>query len=294
MLDKIINLTFEYFKKLPREKALKKANKIGDILYFIKYRKDVVEKNLSIAFPDKDQKWKDYIRKKSLQNIGRVLVEFPRQPDYVKSGKIKDIVLIEKGQSLLEEIKKTGGIIVSGHISNWEMGGAGLSYYSNGITDLAYRQENQKINKIITQIREQSGIKIIFHDQPLKHFINALKNKEVITFLVDQNALRHRGYFVDFFGLKASTVNFPAKLVAKYNIPILFAYTYFNEEDKRYYINVENIEYKSGKDEEETAFNITQAYTKKIEEAVKKHPDQYLWVHKRWKTRENEELEKIY
>ncbi|WP_297888724.1 lysophospholipid acyltransferase family protein [Sulfurihydrogenibium sp.] len=294
MLDKIINLTFEYFKKLPREKALKKANKIGDILYFIKYRKDVVEKNLSIAFPDKDQKWKDYIRKKSLQNIGRVLVEFPRQPDYVKSGKIKDVVLIEKGQSLLDEIKKTGGIIVSGHISSWEMCGAGISFYLNGLTSLAYRQENEKINKIITQIREQSGIKIIFHDQPLKHFINALKNKEVITFLVDQNALRHRGYFVDFFGLKASTVNFPAKLVAKYNIPILFAYTYFNEEDKRYYINVENIEYKSGKDEEETAFNITQAYTKKIEEAVKKHPDQYLWVHKRWKTRENEELEKIY
>lgn len=294
MLDKIINLTFEYFKKLPREKALKKANKIGDILYFIKYRKDVVEKNLSIAFPDKDQKWKDYIRKKSLQNIGRVLVEFPRQPDYVKSGKIKDVVLIEKGQSLLDEIKKTGGIIVSGHISSWEMCGAGISFYLNGLTSLAYRQENEKINKIITQIREQSGIKIIFHDQPLKHFINALKNKEVITFLVDQNALRHRGYFVDFFGLKASTVNFPAKLVAKYNIPILFAYTYFNEEDKRYYINVENIEYKSGKDEEETAFNITQAYTKKVEEAVKKHPDQYLWVHKRWKTRENEELEKIY
>ncbi len=294
MLDKLINLTFNYFKNLPREKALKRSNQIGDLLYFVNYRKSVVEKNLSIAFPEKDQKWKDTIRKKSLQNIGRVLVEFPRLPDYVKSGQIRNLVVVEKGQNLLDEIKKTGGIVVSGHISNWEIGGAGLSYYLNGITDLAYRQKNEKINRIITQIREESGIKIIYHDQPLKHFITALKNKEVITFLVDQNALRHRGYFVDFFGLKASTVNFPAKLVARYNVPILFAYVYFNEDEKKYYLNVEEINYQKRSNEEETSFNIVQAYTKKVEEAVRKHPDQYLWVHKRWKTRENEEVEKIY
>jgi KDO2-lipid IV(A) lauroyltransferase len=294
MLDKLINLTFNYFKNLPREKALKRSNQIGDLLYFVNYRKSVVEKNLTIAFPEKDQKWRDTIRKKSLQNIGRVLVEFPRLPDYVKSGQIRNLVVVEKGQNLLDEIKKTGGIVVSGHISNWEIGGAGLSYYLNGITDLAYRQKNEKINRIITQIREESGIKIIYHDQPLKHFITALKNKEVITFLVDQNALRHRGYFVDFFGLKAATVNFPAKLVARYNVPILFAYVYFNEDEKKYYLNVEEINYQKRSNEEETSFNIVQAYTKKVEEAVRKHPDQYLWVHKRWKTRENEEVEKIY
>ncbi|MGB9766543.1 MAG: lysophospholipid acyltransferase family protein [Sulfurihydrogenibium sp.] len=294
MLDKLINLSFSYFRKLPREKALKKGQKIGNLLYFLNYRKDVVEKNLSIAFPDRDKTWRDFIRKKSLQNIGRILAEFPRQLDYVKSGTIKDIVEIEKGTELLENVKKTGGIIVTGHISNWEMCGVGISYYIKGLTSLAYRQRNEKVNRIITEIREKSGIKIIYHDQPLKHFLNALKNKEVISFLVDQNALRHRGYFVDFFGLKASTVNFPAKLVAKYDVPILFAYIYFNEENTKYYINVESIDYQKGSKEEETAYNVTQAYTKKVEEAVKKHPDQYLWVHKRWKTRENEELEKIY
>lgn len=294
MLDLLINLSFEYFRKQSREKVLKKANLIGDILYKINYRKDVVEKNLTIAFPEKDESWKDYIRRKSLQNIGRVLAEFPKQPDYVKSGYIKDIVSIESGENLLDDIKKIGGIIVSGHLSNWEMGGAGLSYYLNGLTSLAYRQKNEKINKIITKIREDSGIKIIYHDQPLKHFINALKNKEVISFLIDQNALKHRGYFVDFFGLKASTVNFPAKLVAKYQVPILFSYIYFNEKDQKYYINTQTVDYKIGTSEEETAFNITQSYTKKVEEAVKKHPDQYFWVHKRWKTREDESKEKIY
>ena len=294
MLDKLINIAFKYLRNLSREEALERGKNIGSILYFLNYRKDVVEKNLNIAFPDKDISWKNFIRKKSLENIGRVIVEFPRQVDYVESGKIKQLVEIEKGSELLEYIKKSGGIIVSGHISNWEMGGAILSFYLNGITDLAYRQRNEKINEIITEIRKRSGIKIIYHDQPLKYFLTAIKKKEVITFLVDQNTLKHRGYFVDFFGLKASTVNFPAKLVVRYNVPIFFAYVYFNEDDKKYYLNVEEINYQTSSNEEKTAYNIVQAYTKKVEEAVRKHPDQYLWVHKRWKTRENEELEKIY
>jgi KDO2-lipid IV(A) lauroyltransferase len=294
MLEAFVKLYFNYIQRKPREKALKLAEKIGKVLYLLNYRKDVIHKNLDIAFPDKDYQWKEEIRKKSLINIGRVLVEFPKQPQYVKSGEIKNIFIITKGFEELKSYLGKGAIVVSGHISSWEMCGAGLSAYLGGMTSLAYRQKNRKINDLITKIRQESGIKIIFHDQPLKAFINALNKGEIITFLVDQNTLRHRGYFVDFFGLKASTVNFPAKLAVKYNVPIFFAYTYFDENHSKYFCEIEKLEYNVGKDSEETAYNIVQAYTKKVEEAVRKHPDQYLWVHKRWKTRENENLEKIY
>ncbi|ACD66136.1 MAG TPA: lipid A biosynthesis acyltransferase [Sulfurihydrogenibium sp.] len=294
MLEAFVKLYFNYIQRKPREKALKLAEKIGKVLYLLNYRKDVIHKNLDIAFPGKDYPWKEEIRKKTLINIGRVLVEFPKQPQYVKSGEIKNIFIITKGFEELKSYLGKGAIVVSGHISSWEMCGAGLSAYLGGMTSLAYRQKNQKINDLITKIRQESGIKIIFHDQPLKIFISALNKGEIISFLVDQNALRHRGYFVDFFGLKASTVNFPAKLAVKYKVPIFFAYTYFDENHSKYFCEIEKLEYNIGKDSEETAYNIVQAYTKKVEEAVRKHPDQYLWVHKRWKTRENEKLEKIY
>lgn len=294
MLDKLLKLGFKYLEKIPREKALKKGKFIGDILYKLNYRKDVIYKNLNIAFPEKDKKWKDYIRKKSLENIGRVIVEFPKQPQYIKSKEIENIFTITKGLEELKKHKGKGAILVSAHISSWEMCGAGISYYLGGMSSLAYRQKNSKVNEIITNIRTSSGIKIIFHDQPLKQFILALNKGEIISFLVDQNALRHRGYFVDFFGLKASTVNFPAKLAAKYKIPIFFAYAYYDENHLKYYCEIEKLEYDILKKEEDTAYNIVQLYTKKVEEAVKKHPEQYLWVHKRWKTRENESLEKIY
>ncbi|MEZ0324242.1 MAG: lipid A biosynthesis acyltransferase [Hydrogenothermaceae bacterium] len=293
MLLNLIKIVFFLLRKVDRKTALKLSKVIGFTLYITNYRKSVVEKNLQIAFPDKDQKWRDYIRKKCMENIGRVLVEFPKQPDYVKSGNIKNIVIFEKG---LEEIKKekNGAIITTAHLSNWEMAGAGLASYIPGLVSLAYRQNNKDINQLITQIRNDSGIDIIFHDQPLKKMVQILQEGKFLGILVDQNALKHRGYFVDFFGLKASTVNLPAKLAVKFKKPIYFLYIYFDEKKQVYFLNVEKLSYPEGKTEEETTYNIVKAYTKAVEEAVKKHPDQYLWVHKRWKTREDEEVEKIY
>lgn len=293
MIDKVIKSVFWVFRKLSREKALKLSKILGYILYISNYRKSVVDKNLQIAFPDKDERWRDQIRKKCMENIGRVLVEFPKQPDYVKQGKIKEIVLFERG---LEEIlkEKEGAIITTAHISNWEIAGAGFASYVDGIVDLAYRQRNQKVNQIITDIRTSSGIEIIFHDQPLKKMVELLNRGKFLTFFVDQNTLKHRGVFVDFFGLKASTVSFPAKLAVKYRKPVYFAYAYFREDDGRYYLRMEKLSYQEGQTEEETVKNLVQAYTNAVQRAVMEFPQQYLWVHKRWKTRENEEVEKIY
>ena len=153
---------------------------------------------------------------------------------------------------------------------------------------------NKKLNDYITHIRQSSGIKIVFHDQPLKDFIRALKEGKIITFLADQNTLAHRGVFVDFFGLKASTVTFPAKLSLKYNVDVLFAYSYFDKETKKYYCEIEKIDFIPSGNYDEDLINLTQTYTKKIENAVRKHPDQYLWAHKRWKTRPEGEPENIY
>lgn len=293
MKEFLIKSIFKYFSSISREKALKRANQIGNLLWKVGYRKDVIFKNLDIAFPEKDKNWKENIARLSLINISRVLIEFPRQPQYVKSGYIKEIFKITKGLDIAKEYKKDGFIFVTAHIGNWELGGAGLSAYLENIWDLAYRQSDEKINKIITDIRTNSGINIIFHDQSMKAFINLLQEKKVITFFVDQNALAHRGNFVDFFGIKASTVNFPAKLAIKYKKPVLFAYDYFDEEEKIYKCEIEEVSYEITENFEEDVLNLTQAYTKKVEEAVKKHPDQYLWTHKRWNTRPEGE-EKIY
>ena len=286
MTYRLLEIAFNYIEKLPREKALKKGEVIASLLRLFKYRKEVVFKNLDIAFPEKDKEWKENIYRGTISNIGRNIIEFPKIPQYFKSGSIKNIVQIKEGKEILDKYRGKGAILVTAHLGNWEIAGSGLTAYSYPITALAYRQKNTEINNLIEKIRKESGLRIIYHDQTLKEFLKALNSGEFIAFLVDQNALRHRGTFVDFFGMKASTVTFPAKLAVKYKKPVLFSYFIFNEKSKSYELFIEeiNIENKDIK-------QLTQDYTKAIEEAVRKYPSQYLWTHKRWKTRPEGEKE---
>ena len=279
---------FSISRKLSRDKALTLGETIGSMFWKLGYRKKVIFKNLEIAFPEKSTEWKEKIGEKSLQNIGRTLVEFPKIPDYLRNNEMEKVFFIEEGEEILKE--KGGKIIVSAHIGNWELGGAGLSWRYGKIVSLAYRIKNRKLNNLITKIREDSGMKIIFHDQPLKDFVKALREGMTIVFLVDQNALRHRGVFVDFFSLPASTVSFPAKLSAKYGYPIIFSYQYYDLKSKTYRGIVKNLEVIDTKDVK----SVVQAYTNEVEKAIRKHPEQYFWVHKRWKTRPEGELENLY
>ncbi len=289
----LAKLFFSSVKNLPRDKSIKLGEQIGSLFWKLGYRKKVIIKNLDIAFPDKPLIWKHETGKKSLENIGRVLTEFPKIPYYVQSGEIEKIVEIKKGGELLEPTKD-GKILVTAHIGNWELAGAGLAYYVDEFLDLAYRMSNKKLNDLITSIRKKAGINVIFHDQPLKDFIKALKEGKIITFMVDQNALRHRGVFVDFFGFPASTVTFPAKLALKYKKEIIFGYNYYDPLSKKIFIEVEKIDFKKTGNFEQDIKSLTQIYTKKVENAVKKHPEQYFWVHKRWKTRPEGEPENVY
>ena len=286
MTYRLLEIAFNYIEKLPREKALKKGEVIASLLRLFKYRKEVVFKNLDIAFPEKDKKWKENIYRGTISNIGRNIIEFPKIPQYFKSGSIREIVQIKKGKENLDKYRGKGAILVTAHLGNWEIAGSSLTAYSYPITALAYRQKNTEINNLIEKIRTESGLRIIYHDQTLKEFLKALNSGEFIAFLVDQNALRHRGTFVDFFGMKASTVTFPAKLSLKYKKPVLFSYCIFNEKSKSYELFIEEID-----TENKDIKQLTQDYTKAIEEAVRKYPSQYLWTHKRWKTRPEGEKE---
>ncbi|WP_457642958.1 lysophospholipid acyltransferase family protein [Persephonella sp.] len=288
----LAKLFFSSVGRLDRKKAISVGESIGSLFWKLKYRRKVILKNLDIAFPEKDTEWKNRIGKLSLQNIGRTLAEFPKIPQYVKTGEINRIFTIEEGEELL--YRAGGKILITAHIGNWEIGGAGLAGKVGNIVSLAYRIKNRKLNQLITDIRNSAGMKIIFHDQPLKDFITALKEQKIIVFLADQNALRHRGVFVEFFGLEASTVFFPAKLAVKYQVPVLFAYQYYDYDEQVYRAVVKEIQIPEGKTEKEKVKALVQRYTTEIEKAVRKHPDQYFWVHKRWKTRPEGQPEDLY
>jgi len=292
MLHHLLKIGFKYFQSLDRDKALKRGEQIGSLLYKLGYRKDTLLRNFEIAFPELSYEEKLKLAKKTLQFMGINLVEFARIPLYVRNNQVLDLVKIEEGKEILEKYNHKGAILITGHIGNWEITNVALGGYGYKIVSLAYRQKNEEINRIINEIRMSLGTEIIYHDQPLKKMLQALKEGKIIAFLADQNALRHRGIFVDFFGLPASTISFPAKISLKYNIPVIFGYNHLDEDTKTYkaYFKELDISKYNRKDIK----GLTQEFTREIEKAVRKKPYQYLWTHKRWKTRPEGEEENIY
>ena len=292
MITLLVKKGFNYFQSLPKEKALKRGEQIGSLLNLFNYRKKVVLKNLDIAFPEKDKKEKLEILNRFYKYFGTNIVEFGRIPKYVKSEDIENISKIVKGKNILDKYKENGVILLTGHIGYWEVSNIFLSHFGYKLSVLAYRQKNKEINKLIENMRTSLGSEIIYHDQPMRKMLDALKRGRFLTFLADQNALRHRGTFVKFFSLPASTITFPAKLSLKYNIPVIFVYNLLNEKTGKYEIYVEEID---TKDLNKKDYGVLmEKFNRKLEDAIRKVPHQYLWSHKRWKTRPEGEPENIY
>ena len=292
MLKLLLSKGLKYFQKFDRDKALQKGEQIGSLLNLIGYRKKVILTNLDIAFPDLSSDYKKTIAKDVLKYLGRNIVEFVRIPLYAKKDEFLKIAEIVEGKEILDKYKGKGAILITGHIGNWEILGAVLERLDYRTSVLAYRQKNKEINQLIENIRKSANIEVIYHDQPLKKMLTVLNKGQFLGFLADQNALRHRGVFVDFFGLPASTISFPAKLSLKYRVPVIFTYNYLDLQSKVYKIFFKEIDInKYGKNDYR---ELTQDFTKELERAIKKIPSQYLWTHKRWKTRPEGEPEKIY
>ncbi|NOY23849.1 MAG: lysophospholipid acyltransferase family protein [Acidobacteria bacterium] len=116
-----------------------------------------------------------------------------------------------------------------------------------------------------------------------------LKRNEFIAFLADQNTTDERGIFVDFFGKQAIAVDLPAKLAAKMQKPILFFCAFYDKKDHLYHMELEELKSKDEMNNKDNVKGIVRTYTDKIEETIRQHPEQYLWFHKRWKTRPGNE-----
>lgn len=175
--------------------------------------------------------------------------------------------------------KGHGVIVVSCHFGSWEIVGAALSAADMPMTVVVKKLSNPYVDRMIYDRRTGFGNKIINHGVSIKHIVRALKNKEIVGLISDQDAGRD-GVFVDFFRRKASTPQGAAQLALKRNVPIVVVMT----------LRTGNGKYKGifkeiAVSENDTVESVTQRYTSFIEEVVREYPEQYFWMHRRWKTK---------
>jgi KDO2-lipid IV(A) lauroyltransferase len=177
-----------------------------------------------------------------------------------------------------------GCIAVIGHLGNWELIGVATMLTGYPLHSLMRPISNVWIDRYLKQFRTHTGQQMIPRDRALGEMIRVLQRNKILIVQVDQDA-RQSGVYVNFFGRPASTHRAPATLALKYNAPIVMANIY--REGAMNYVVLEDPIYPDAfRDRPDPVKALTQAYSDRFEEFVRQHPDQWFWMHDRWKTAE--------
>ncbi|PYT58023.1 MAG: lipid A biosynthesis acyltransferase [Acidobacteria bacterium] len=272
---------------LPRPLARSFASGMMRFFYALLPRlRKTAEINLRIAFPD----WSDDRRKKvirgMLRNLGWMAAEFVRLPKYSKEN-IEETVALDGHENFLEGQRRGKGVLyLTGHIGAWELSSFAHALYGFPLHYMARRIDNPRIDALVNSYRCLPGNRPIFKNESARVMLKVLKDAGTIGILVDQNTMPGEAVFVDFFGKQASTTTGIARVALHTDAAVVPGYAVWDESLGKYRLRFEPpIELIRTGDMERDAVENTQRFTKVIEDIIRKYPDQWVWVHRRWNTR---------
>lgn len=248
----------------------------------LRVRRDVVEGNLRVAFPDRPDAWIRETAEACYAHLGREMMVGLRI-----GGMSREEIVARTELSGLPALQQTladggGAVIFAGHFGNWEMAGAALASRGVPLDVVAQRQRNRALDAMITGAREHTGMRIIDRTKAPRQALRSLRSGRAVGFLADQDA-RRSGVFVPFFGRLASTHRGPAILALRAGAPVFIVLA--ARVGEGYQVSLERVEVDREGGTDDVVRRITAAATARLEAAVRRRPEQYLWLHKRWKTR---------
>jgi KDO2-lipid IV(A) lauroyltransferase len=253
------------------------------LYHVIGIRKKVTLDNLNIAFPEKSLAWKKKIAYNSYFHFLIMILEFMKLQrwSHRKLNSKFRLAEMEKLFPVLQQGK--GAILVSGHFGNWEVAMAYLHYHQIRSTAIQQNQQNDLINQRMKALRQQWGIEIVDTRGAVKNCEIALQDGRVVALLGDQDA-GHRGVFVPFFSRLASTHIGAAVLHLRTGSPLFLATCnrVFHRQFDFCFYPINGL--KDNAVSDENVHYLTSRLMIQLEKAIQKYPEQYFWMHKRWKS----------
>jgi KDO2-lipid IV(A) lauroyltransferase len=236
------------------------------------------------AFPEAEDAWVRRTVRGVYRHFGMLAAELARIPLHVKRGWGGTVRCADDSERLMDEAVASGrgAAIVSAHYGNWETVTAFAASRGYPLHAVVAQQSNSAIEELLDRQRRAAGIRIIKRDEAPRPILKALRSGELLAFMMDQDA-RRAGIFVPFFGRPASTFRGPAVLALKAGSDTLFMESW-REPDTTIRYRLRKVEIERTGELDEDARRLTAAWTALIEEHVRRHPDQWLWLHRRWKT----------
>jgi Kdo2-lipid IVA lauroyltransferase/acyltransferase len=260
---------------------------LGALGYFpIRFRRQLVERHLRWAFPEKSDDWIRETARAAYAHLGREAIATIRLARMTRDDVLArtSVVGLDAFSDALAEGK--GLVLASGHIGNHEIGAAALSARGIPLDLVVQRQGNPLFDKALIASRERLGLGVIDRAQATRLAIKALRSGRAVAFAADQNAGK-AGIFVPFFGRLASTHRGAALFAVKTGAPLFLGTSL--RRGNRYEVTLQPVEVDRAGELEEVVYRLTVAFTERLEAVVRSAPEQYLWLHRRWKTRPPEE-----
>jgi KDO2-lipid IV(A) lauroyltransferase len=255
----------------------------------LKIRRHVVFENLKIAFPEKSDSELYAIASGCYKHFSLMSLEFMKLAKW-SPEKLKEMFEYEADEEILSWIEgEKGFVFVSGHFGNWEVGAAYLSKFFRPCSVIQTRQSNAWIDNRMANHRRKWGMEIIYRRGSVHNSLKALKQNRLVGLLGDQD-IGEKGIFVSFFGRMASTPPGPALLHYRAKTLLTFAYI-VRVADFRFKAFVKTVAGPKDVTKKPDYEKITTVYTKLLENAIRMYPDQYFWLHKRWKSKYNSNIE---
>jgi KDO2-lipid IV(A) lauroyltransferase len=255
---------------------------LGRLAHSLGIRRKLVDNNLALAFPEKDEAWRRNIALASYQHLGCELMWTLRMSALTRAELADRSELVGAEQAIATLTSGKGVVVVAGHFGNWGLGASIPASRGIPIDIVAQRLSNPLVDRHIGAVRRGFGVGVIDRKQATREAVRALREGRAVVFAADQDA-RSTGVFVPFFGKLASTHRGPAVLALRTGLPIALAMPRRGA-DGRFRVYVEDIDVSREGTADEVVYRITAAFTARLEAAVREHPEQYLWHHRRWKT----------
>jgi len=244
------------------------------------------EFNLRLAFPE----WSDARRQATLSGMARSLgwmaAEFACMPRYTREN-IRKVIVLDGQENFLEGQRRGKGVLfLTAHLGAWELSSYAHALYGHSLHYMARPLDNARLDALVNRYRGLSGNRPIFKNESARAMLKTLKDAGTVGILADQNTMREEGVFVDFFGTPASTSAGIARVALHTGAAVVPGYAVWDPGLGKYRLRFEPpLELVRTGDTERDILENTKRFAKVTEEIIRKYPEQWVWIHARWKTR---------
>lgn len=267
------------------------ARLFAGVLAWVAYRSfgrlhRVGRRNLELALPELSAEEHNRILRGVYRHLSWQLVEFCRMPGYTVENVQGWIRHEGLEHYLAAKARGKGVLVLTGHLGAWELSGFYHSLMGHLMSVVIRRLDNRLLDDFVNANRSRHGNRMLHKDDFARGLLRAMREGNTVAILMDTNMTPPQGVFVNFFGLKACTASGLARMALKTGAAVLPAFMLWEAAEQQYVLHFgPELEFVRTGDNEADIVAATQVCNDALEAWIRRYPDQWLWIHRRWKTR---------